>query len=200
VTPRAIAFHHPRPGWPLHLLIVPRVGIADAMSIRQSKLPYLAAMFNAATRLSAGHDPGEHPIALVINAGIHQDVGQLHAHLIAGPDVPRYTCPPGSDLGHTFATGQFVVRAHSSPSRETHLVLRRLADRTGEEKFAPMDAALAGDLGTIVERLLTAAEPPLTGWSLIAGMVAGTLDLSCLHLVSGPPPRPEPLAPVSWPG
>ncbi|MEJ7761675.1 MAG: HIT domain-containing protein [Thermomicrobiales bacterium] len=184
-TARVIAFHHPRPGWPVHVLLVPRRGIRALTALTDTDGPYLAAMFDAASRLARTPHVGDDPVAVVINGGTSQDIAQLHAHLIAGPAVPRYARPPLAIPIDAVWSGRIVTFPHPVPARMTHFVVRLAPDDPGETGFLGMEADLVRDLVLTIRHLVGTAAPPLPGWSLVASTADGTLHLSCLHVVSG---------------
>jgi histidine triad (HIT) family protein len=89
-TETLIAFPHPRPSYPTHILLVPKKAIASPGSITRIDAPFLADVFLTAHELAAEFKldssgwprPGR-GWRLVLNGGAYQDVPQLHFHLIA---------------------------------------------------------------------------------------------------------------------
>ncbi len=82
-----LAFTHPNPAYPVHILIVPKRKITNWMELPQND-PVLYAEFVALTQgmikdfclEAAGY-------RLIVNGGIHQDFPHLHIHLVAGDAI-----------------------------------------------------------------------------------------------------------------
>src|SRR5215208_3328927 len=47
-TDQLIAFHHPRPSWPYHLLFVPKVGIPSFLDLHPEHLPLIEDLIQLA--------------------------------------------------------------------------------------------------------------------------------------------------------
>ncbi|MGH2534706.1 MAG: HIT domain-containing protein [Thermomicrobiales bacterium] len=152
-TARVVAFHHPRPSVPTHIVLAPQVGVRGVLAVDDRIVPFVhEAMMvgdEIARRLAT-------PLALVVNGGASQDVQQLHLHLL-------------SDQGAGLV------------ERETHLELRpEGSDRDLRDPLGCWEVIRAAQ--EEVARL----DLVRPGFSLIvAGSVEG-LDLSRMHLVSGP--------------
>jgi len=185
-TPRVLAFHHPRPGWPTHLLLVPKLGVPGLLALDPARAPVLGELLALADEQSRRLAAAGHPVALVINGGAAQEVGQLHAHLIAGPTVPVHRCPPGEEASVPLATDDIEAFEHPTPDAPIHLVLRAPAGGP----IDPADPARVAALAAAVQELVPRLDLEPAGFSLTAGGGADGLDGSCLHLVSRPSPPP----------
>jgi histidine triad (HIT) family protein len=80
---RVVAFDHPRPSYPVHILIVPKKPIRGFEELGKADLPVIADTFAAAQLLVEDLDLAERGYRLIVNGGAYQDVKQLHFHLIA---------------------------------------------------------------------------------------------------------------------
>lgn len=80
-TPTLVAFQHPRPAYPVHILIVPKKAIPSLAQLTPTDGPFLVDMLAAARALAPG-------CRLVANAGAYQSIPQLHFHLISQDDNP----------------------------------------------------------------------------------------------------------------
>lgn len=81
-----LAFRHPSPSYPFHLLLVPLPPDAGLQDLTQAHAGRLAEVLNTARHLVDEMEP----LAgwqLVVNGGEYQDVALLHFHLIAGEAV-----------------------------------------------------------------------------------------------------------------
>lgn len=74
-TPTLVAFRHPRPAYPVHILIVPKKAIPSLAHLTPADGPLLADVLITARELAPG-------CRLVANAGAYQSFPQLHFHLI----------------------------------------------------------------------------------------------------------------------
>jgi histidine triad (HIT) family protein len=83
-TSQVIAFHHPRPSHPVHILIVPKKGIARMTDISVDDGALLADIFQTVASIVVEFDLEQQGYRLVTNGGAYQDVQQLHFHLISG--------------------------------------------------------------------------------------------------------------------
>ncbi len=184
-TPAVIAFHHPRPSWETHILLVPKVGIPSLLEVDPADEPVVLDVLRLADRIGrdiTATDPGQRPLSLIVNGGAYQDVGQLHFHLVAGPSVQQYRCPGVSPPDLMVDSASIVAFRHPNPIRETHLVLRPSPDpaQPGSITEAQVQAVLATTRSLVRQFDLAA-----TGFSLVAGSGEDGLDHACFHLVSG---------------
>lgn len=81
-SPTLIAFRHPRPAYPVHLLFVPLPPRRGLEALTAADAPGLAELLRTAHVLARALDlePGWR---LVANGGAYQEVRVLHFHLIA---------------------------------------------------------------------------------------------------------------------
>jgi len=83
-TPGLLAFYHPQPGYPVHILIVPRRAIASLADLNPEDAPLLAEVFQTAQSLVEELGLEREGYRLIVNGGIYQELPQLHWHLVAG--------------------------------------------------------------------------------------------------------------------
>ncbi len=86
-TEWVMAFHHPRPSYPIHILIVPKRRVRSLLALTEAEMPIVKDVIFAAQHLveTLGLDAGG--FRLVVNGGAYQDVMQMHWHLISD-DAP----------------------------------------------------------------------------------------------------------------
>ena len=82
-TDRAIAFWHPRPSYPVHVLIVPKHAVASLADLSGDEHDVAAGLVTLAARVATDLGLGRSGFRLIVNGGAFQDVKQLHLHLIA---------------------------------------------------------------------------------------------------------------------
>jgi histidine triad (HIT) family protein len=186
-TPTVIAFHHPRPSWDTHILLVPKVGIPSLLELDQANEPVVLEIMLLADRIGrdlAATGQEHRPLSLIVNGGAYQDVGQLHFHLVAGSSVQEYLCPGATPPDTLIDSDSISAFSHPSPIRQTHVVLRPKPDPAGDQPRSLTESQVHA-LVTATRRLVQQQNLTPTGFSLIAGSVEGKLDYSCFHLVSG---------------
>jgi histidine triad (HIT) family protein len=83
-TERLIAFYHPRPSYPVHILLVPKKGLVSLTDLTAADDAFLVELFQAVQSLVAELDMEEPGYRLIVNGGGYQDVPQLHFHLVSG--------------------------------------------------------------------------------------------------------------------
>ncbi len=80
-TDTLLAFHHPKPSYPVHILLVPKKAISALTDLSAADDTFLAEVFVTAKELvhelnlTTGY-------RLILNGGEYQEVPQLHFHLI----------------------------------------------------------------------------------------------------------------------
>lgn len=87
-TNTLIAFHHPQPSYPVHILIVPKRARASLAELTPADADFTADLFAAAQSLVAELGLEARGYRLICNGGAYQDVPLLHFHLIS--DLPTF--------------------------------------------------------------------------------------------------------------
>ncbi|MDQ3927690.1 MAG: HIT domain-containing protein [Chloroflexota bacterium] len=83
---RVIAFRHPQPSYPVHVLIVPKQVRKDLMQLTAKDATVLADVALAAQEIVRELGLEAKGYRLIANGGAYQDVQQLHFHLISGDE------------------------------------------------------------------------------------------------------------------
>lgn len=78
-----IAFKHPQPTYPLHILLVPKKPLSGLMAITQTDQLFLSEMITCVQELVKQFDLEERGYRLIANGGAFQEYPYLHFHLIA---------------------------------------------------------------------------------------------------------------------
>lgn len=84
-----IAFRHPEPSYPIHVLIVPKRAIVGLAALRPGDAPLILEVIDAAQRCAAKLHLRQRGYRLEVNGGAYQDVRQLHFHLISADEGQR---------------------------------------------------------------------------------------------------------------
>ena len=88
-TPALLAFPHPHPAYPLHILLVPRRAIASLAELDPVQdAAFLADLFAVVQSLVAEHNLEQTGYRLIVNGGEYQDFPYLHFHLVSGQGLP----------------------------------------------------------------------------------------------------------------
>ena len=82
-TPTLLAFYHPQPSYPVHILIVPKRAIASLLEITPADQPFLVDLFACVRELVRELHLDQQGYRLIANGGSFQDIPQLHFHLIS---------------------------------------------------------------------------------------------------------------------
>jgi histidine triad (HIT) family protein len=80
-TNTLLAFYHPKPSYPFHVLLVPKRAVASLKKLDPTDTNFLADLYSTVQDLV---DEFQLPAyRLIVNGGEFQDFPQLHFHLIA---------------------------------------------------------------------------------------------------------------------
>ena len=80
-TETLMAFHHPKPSYPFHVLLVPKKAVASLKDLDPTDGPFLSDLYSTVQQIV-----NEFQLAayrLIVNGGEYQDFPQLHFHLIS---------------------------------------------------------------------------------------------------------------------
>jgi len=92
-TKTLLAFYHPKPDHPFHVLIVPKKAVSKLMDLDSSDTAFLTDLFSTVQSLvQEFHLPA---YRLIVNGGEYQNVPQLHFHLISNVGADEH--PPLRD-------------------------------------------------------------------------------------------------------
>lgn len=84
-TTALIAFHHPKPAYRVHILIVPKRIIPGLEALDEFGGGLLPEIFQMAGHLIQELELEGAGAQLIVNGGKYQDVPQLHFHLVCDP-------------------------------------------------------------------------------------------------------------------
>lgn len=86
-TPTLLAFHHPQPAYPVHILILPKRPIASLAELSAADAALLVEVMHTAQELVKELGLGKGGYRLIVNGGAYQELPQLHWHLVSGDDL-----------------------------------------------------------------------------------------------------------------
>ena len=80
-TETLLAFHHPKPVYPFHILLVPKKAVVSLKDLDAKDTSFLTDLYSTVQNLV---DEFQLPAyRLIVNGGEFQDFPQLHFHLIS---------------------------------------------------------------------------------------------------------------------
>jgi histidine triad (HIT) family protein len=83
-TSRVLAFHHTRPYWPVHIVVVPKRHISSLLALEEGDNELLIELFDVIKQIAA-RVTAQHGAARVLtNLGRYQDSKHLHFHINSG--------------------------------------------------------------------------------------------------------------------
>ncbi|MHB8133924.1 MAG: HIT domain-containing protein [Anaerolineaceae bacterium] len=82
-TQTLIAFFHPKPAYPFHVLIVPKSDLDSVMAIDSAHTPFLSDCFTTIQKLVKQYDLISSGYRIIVNGGKNQEFPILHFHLVS---------------------------------------------------------------------------------------------------------------------
>jgi histidine triad (HIT) family protein len=82
-TDTLVAFFHPQPSYPFHILLVPRRAISRFEELATEDNQFLADLVSCVQSLVKEYELEQKGYRLILNGGSHQDFPQVHFHLIS---------------------------------------------------------------------------------------------------------------------
>ncbi|HUG33417.1 MAG TPA: HIT domain-containing protein, partial [Anaerolineales bacterium] len=80
-TKTLIAFHHPKPSYPFHVLLMPKKAVLSLKELDPADTAFLTDLYS--TVQSLVEESHLTAYRLIVNGGEYQDFPQLHFHLIS---------------------------------------------------------------------------------------------------------------------
>lgn len=86
-TSSLIAFHHPRPCYAVHILIVPKKAVPSLLDLNAEDPDFLHDLVQTTQELVRELGLEVIGYRLIVNGGKNQDFPQLHFHLVSGDNL-----------------------------------------------------------------------------------------------------------------
>lgn len=83
-TGNVLAFHHTRPFWPVHIVVIPKRHISSLLSLESSDNALLIELFDAIKQIAANVVEEHGGARVLTNLGKYQDSKHLHFHINFG--------------------------------------------------------------------------------------------------------------------
>jgi histidine triad (HIT) family protein len=84
---RVLAFHHTRPFWPTHIVVVPKRHIASLTAVGKQDEADVHALLAVVQRVARQVETAEGAAAVLTNLGRYQDSRHLHIHVYSGDQL-----------------------------------------------------------------------------------------------------------------
>ena len=88
-TETLMAFHHPKPSYAFHILIVPKQSVESLIQLDSTDSAFLTDLFSVVQSLVEEYHLAEGGYRLIVNGGANQDFPQLHFHLVSNVGAQR---------------------------------------------------------------------------------------------------------------
>ena len=86
-TDTLLAFFHPKPSYPFHIVLVPRMAVPSLMHLDPTDSAFLTELFTVVQSLVTEFKLPAY--RLIVNGGALQDFPHLHFHLISESMIPE---------------------------------------------------------------------------------------------------------------
>ena len=80
-TETLMAFHHPKPSYAFHILIVPKKSVESLIQLDSTDTVFLTDLYSTVQSLVEEYQLSAY--RLIVNGGGYQDFPQLHFHLVS---------------------------------------------------------------------------------------------------------------------
>lgn len=87
-TKTLMAFYHPRPSYPVHILLVPKRPLASLTDLSAHDTDFMVELVSTAQSLIEEFNLNTEGYRLITNGGPYQDIPHLHFHLVSGEGLP----------------------------------------------------------------------------------------------------------------
>jgi histidine triad (HIT) family protein len=83
-TDNVLAYHHTRPFWPAHIVVIPKRHISSLLTLEESDGPLLLELLGVVREVAATILAEHGACRVLTNLGTYQDSKHLHWHVSAG--------------------------------------------------------------------------------------------------------------------
>jgi histidine triad (HIT) family protein len=88
-TDTLLAFYHPKPAHPFHVVLVPKRQVASLEALSTEDHIFLGELFSTVQNLASEFGLDQRGYRLIVNGGRYQEFGLLHFHLISDEVAKR---------------------------------------------------------------------------------------------------------------
>ncbi|WP_119066955.1 HIT domain-containing protein [Aggregatilinea lenta] len=83
-TPTVLAYHHTRPFWPVHIVVIPKRHVASLLALQVEDAPLLIELVQVIQQVATQVVEQHGACRVLTNLGRYQDSKHLHWHVSAG--------------------------------------------------------------------------------------------------------------------
>jgi histidine triad (HIT) family protein len=87
-TENVLAFHHTRPSYPVHVVVIPKTHVDCLLTVDVENGSLLAELMKVIQAVSRDVVAAHGACRVVTNLGTYQESKHLHWHVISGPTAP----------------------------------------------------------------------------------------------------------------
>jgi histidine triad (HIT) family protein len=81
---RVLAYHHTKPHWPIHIVVVPKKHISSFTTMSANDMPVLLELFEVIKTIASKVEKEHGAARILTNLGAYQDSKHLHFHISNG--------------------------------------------------------------------------------------------------------------------
>jgi len=86
-TDNVLAYHHTRPFWPVHVVVIPKRHVSSLLTLEASDTPLLLELIEVVREVAQQVVTDHGACRVLTNLGNYQDSKHLHWHLSAGEPI-----------------------------------------------------------------------------------------------------------------
>lgn len=86
-TENVLAYHHTRPFWETHIVVIPKRHISSLLTLKESDAPILLELFDVIKRVADQVVTERGAARVLTNLGDYQDSKHLHFHVNSGKTI-----------------------------------------------------------------------------------------------------------------
>ena len=83
-TDRVLAYHHTRPFWPVHIVVIPKIHVPSLTNLGDCDETILHDLMSVVREIAAKVEREHGKARVLTNLGAYQDSSHLHFHVNAG--------------------------------------------------------------------------------------------------------------------
>lgn len=87
-TERVLAYHHTRPTYPVHIVVIPKRHIASLIALADADADLVLEMLVVIRRVAATVLAERGAARVITNLGAYQESKHLHWHIVSGDPLP----------------------------------------------------------------------------------------------------------------
>ena len=92
-TDDVLAFHHTRPYWPIHIVVVPKDHVPSLTDLGEHSMDAVTKVMEVVREVAAGVEREHGACRVLTNLGHYQDSKHLHFHVAFGESYGRNIDP-----------------------------------------------------------------------------------------------------------